>query len=397
MKDIRVYLDYHATTPIDDRVYTAMQPYLREHFGNPSSRFHSFGWKTQEAVDYARKSIAHHLHASPREIVFTSGSTESNNTAIRGVMEKNRERGNHIITCVTEHKSVLAVCEYLEQHGFDVTYLPVDRDGLLDLNRLQEAITNSTVLVTLMTVNNEIGVIHPIEEIGKITRDRGVLFHTDATQAIGKMNVNVDEAGIDLLSLTGHKIYGPKGIGVLYIRQSNPKVEIEPMIIGGGQEHNLRAGTSNVPGIVGLAKAIELCEEFMIDEVARTRQLRDRLLSGLQDNLTDISINGSMEYRVSNNLNVSFHGIEAQALLMVLDDIALSLGSACLGQKIEPSHVLRALHIPEDDMYASVRFGLGRFTTEDEISYAVRRITETVSMLRSQRSSHKKIRPITAK
>ncbi len=397
MKEARVYLDYHATTPIDDRVYNSMLPFLKEHFGNPSSTFHSYGWKTQEAVDDARKSIASNLNAKPREIVFTSGSTESNNIAIRGAAEKYRDKGNHIITCGTEHKSVLSVCAYLEKNGFDVTYLPVDRDGLIDLNKLNDAITDSTILISLMFANNEIGVIHPIEEIGGIAKEKNVIFHTDATQAVGKMKLDVQKCGIDLMSMTAHKIYGPKGVGLLYIRSANPSVQVEPLIVGGSQEYNIRAGTLNVPGIIGLAKAITLCDDLLQDEVETSRRLRDMFLEGIRENIENISVNGSLEYRIPNNLNISFRGVEAQALLMMMDDIALSLGSACLGDTIEPSHVLRALHIPEGDMYSAVRFGLGRYTSEEEIKYVVHRLTETVAMLRSQHSSPKQSRTKTAK
>ncbi len=397
MKEARVYLDYHATTPIDNRVFNAMLPFLKEDFGNPSSTFHSYGWKTREAVNDARKTIAASFKAQPREIIFTSGSTESNNLAIRGVTAKYRTKSNHIITCSTEHKSVLSVCSYLENLGVNVTYLPVDRNGLLDLNKLYDAITDTTILISLMTANNEIGVIHPMKEIGRITKEKNIIFHTDATQAVGKMKLDVDELGIDLMSLTGHKIYGPKGIGILYVRSENPTVQLEPQITGGSQENNLRAGTLNVPGIIGLAKAIELCDELYQEGIHSTKNLRDMLLEGIRQNIDNIGVNGSLEHRIPNNLNISFRGIEAQALLMMLDDIALSLGSACLGSTIEPSHVLRALYIPEEDMYSAVRFGLGRFTSDEEIQYVIERLTETVPMLRSQQPSRKKTKTTTAK
>ncbi len=397
MKEARVYLDYQATTPIDKQVYEAMIPFFQDNFGNPSSRFHSYGWKAQEAVTNARSTIASMLNSKPDEIIFTSGSTESNNTAIRGVAGKYRNQGDHIITCATEHASVLSVCEYLSNHGFRVTYLPVDNEGLIDLNRLQDSITESTILISLMTANNEIGVVYPVKEIGAIAKGKNVIFHTDATQAVGKMKLDIQELGIDLLSISGHKIYGPKGAGLLYIRSDDPDVQIEPLISGGGQEKKIRSGTLNVPGIIGLSKAIELCEKLFPVEAPATLRLRDRLLKGISENLEDVSVNGSLRHRIPNNLNISFRGIEAQALLMTIDDIALSLGSACHGQTIEPSHVLRALHIPEGDMYSAVRFGLGRFTTEEDIDYTIQRVTETVSLLRSNRFSHKQTRTGTAK
>jgi len=397
MNESRVYLDYQATTPIDNRVYEAMLPFFKDNFGNPSSRFHSYGWYAQEAVNKARKSIASILNADSAEIVFTSGSTESNNTAIRGVAEKYREKGNHIITCATEHQSVLYVCNFLKDKGYRITYLPVNRDGRIDLNHLWNAVTESTILISLMTANNEIGVVHPVKEIGTIAREKNIIFHTDATQAIGKMRFDVNELNVDLMSISGHKIYGPKGTGLLYVRSANPKIQIEPLILGGGQEGNLRSGTLNVPGIVGLARAIELCDELYTGEVNRTKKLRDILLNGIIENVDDISVNGSLEHRIPNNLNISFRGIEAQALLMMMDDVALSLGSACHSQTIEPSHVLRALHIPENDMYSAVRFGLGRFTTEEEIHYTIQRITEAVVMLRSNQSPRKETRTGTAK
>jgi cysteine desulfurase len=382
MNQAKVYLDYQATTPVDDRVYDAMLPYFKDNFGNPSSRFHSYGWCAQEAVNNARKTIASILKARPDEIIFTSGSTESNNSAIRGIAENYRNKGNHIITCATEHVSVLSVCKYLEERGFRVTYLPVDGEGILDLDRLYDAITDSTILISLMTVNNEIGVIHPVEEIGRIANEKNVIFHTDATQAIGKVNLNLREPGIDLLSASAHKIYGPKGVGLLYIRNADRRLSTEPLIMGGGQQSGFRSGTLNVPGIVGLARAMQLCDELLDEERKRTLVLRDFLLDGIKTNIDDVSVNGSLAYRIPHNLNVSFRGIEAEALLMLLDDIALSLGSACHGQRIEPSHVLRALHIPEGDIYSAVRISIGRYTDEQEIRYTIQRLSDTVSMLR---------------
>jgi cysteine desulfurase len=392
MREARVYLDYQSTTPIDNRVYEAMLPYLKDNFGNPSSRFHSYGWAAQEAVNRSRKLIASILNVQPREIIFTSGATESNNTAIRGVAEKYSDRGNHIITCGTEHKSVLSVCLYLEKQGFRTTYIPVNAEGLIDTDDLSRAITDSTILISLMAANNEIGVTHPLKEIGNIAKNHGIIFHSDATQAIGKMKLDVQELGVDLLTLSGHKIYGPKGIGILYIRSDKPHVHIKPLLYGGGQEGGIRSGTLNVPAIVGLAKAIELCDELSSEEVPKLRKLRDALVHGITENIQDISIHGSLEYRIPNNLNISFRGIEAQALLMMMDDIALSLGSACHEQSIEPSHVLRALHIPDDDLYSAVRFGLGRFTSDTDIAYTIDRLTETVNLLRSKNTSRTQTR-----
>jgi cysteine desulfurase len=396
MREARVYLDYQSTTPIDNRVYEAMLPYLKDNFGNPSSRFHSYGWAAREAVNRSRKLIASVLNVQPREIIFTSGATESNNTAIRGIAEKYGDRGNHIITCGTEHKSVLSVCQQLEKQGFRTTYIPVNTEGLIDTDDLSRAITDSTILISLMAANNEIGVIHPLKEIGNIAKTHGVIFHSDTTQAIGKIKLDVQELGIDLLTLSGHKIYGPKGIGILYIRSDKPHVQINPLLHGGGQEGGIRSGTLNVPAIVGLAKAIELCEELSSEEVPRLRKLRDTLVQGITKNIQDISINGSLEFRIPNNLNISFRGIEAQALLMMMDDIALSLGSACHEQSIEPSHVLRALHIPDDDIYSAVRFGLGRFTSEADIAYTIDRLTETVHLLRSKNTSRTQTKKETA-
>jgi cysteine desulfurase len=382
MKDSVVYLDYHATTPLDSRVFDAMVPYLQTHFGNPSSKFHSFGWKAQDAVDRSRTSIASALGANPDEIIFTSGSTESNNLALRGITESDRSRKKHIITCVTEHKSILNVCSYLEKRGWEITYLPVSTEGLLDLDELEEAIRGDTLLISLMAVNNEIGVIHPLQKIGELARRHNVLFHTDATQAIGKFAIDVNETGIDLLSLSGHKVYGPKGVGALYVRTRDPQNPLHPLFLGGGQERNRRAGTLNVAGIVGLARAIELSEELRPTEMPYLVSLRNELWNRLQGEIEDIKLNGSMEYRVQNNLNVSFRGIESPALLMTLDDIALSLGSSCTGGTIEPSHVLRALYMTDDELNSAVRFGLGRFTTREDIDYTADRLVRAVASLR---------------
>jgi cysteine desulfurase len=379
-----VYLDYQATTPVDPEVLESMLPFLRHEFGNPSSRFHALGWKARDAVENARAKAAACLRARPDDIVFTSGCTESNNTALRGIADAYRSRGDHIVTCATEHKSVLDVCEDLQRDGFRVTRLPVGGDGTLDLMRLREAISESTILISLMAVNNEIGVVHPIREIGAIARERNVVFHTDAAQAFATMRLDVDELNVDLLSLSGHKIYGPKGVGLLFVRGRNPAIQLKPLISGGGQERNLRSGTHNVPGIVGLAKAMELCEYRREVDTMNLRSLQTALLEGLRESVSDISLNGPETHRAPNNLNISFRGVEAQALLMTADDIGLSLGSACSGQTIEPSHVLRALHIPDDDMYAAVRFGLGRITTTDEVAYAVHRIASAVASLRER-------------
>ena len=377
-----VYMDNHATTAVDPRVLDAMLPYFTEKYGNAASRNHEFGWKAEEAVESARGQIARLIHASPREIVFTSGATESNNLAIKGVAEAHRAKGNHIVTQATEHKAVLDTCKRLEKYGFEVTYLPVDRDGLIDLESLRRAITPKTILISIMHANNEIGVIQPIEQIGKIAKEEKVLFHVDAAQSVGKIAVDVEKFGVDLISISAHKLYGPKGVGVLYVRRKDPRVELAPMIDGGGHERGLRSGTLNVPGIVGLGKASEICQKEMTEETERLRHLRDRLKDAITGRLDDTFLNGSMAHRLPNNLNLSFVGVEGDALLMGINDVAVSSGSACTTATLEPSHVLRALGVPEDLAHSSIRFGLGRFNTEEEVDYVANRVVETVKRLR---------------
>jgi cysteine desulfurase len=381
-----IYMDNQATTAVDPRVLEAMLPYFTEKFGNAASRNHEFGWKAEEAVENARGQIARLIRANPREIVFTSGATESDNLAIKGIAdplrEKGRENGNHIITQATEHKAVLDVCKRLEKSGCDVTYLPVSAEGLIDLNDLRRAITPKTILISIMYANNEIGVIQPIAEIGTIAKEKKILFHVDAVQAVGKIPVDVQKDGIDLLSISAHKIYGPKGVGALYVRRKDPRVELSAMIDGGGHERGMRSGTLNVPGIVGLGKACEICLKEMQEESERLRLLRDKLKHSIMSRLYGTAINGSMDHRLPNNLNLSFSGAEGDALLMGINDVAVSSGSACTSAMIEPSYVLRALGVSEDLAHSSIRFGLGRFNTEEEVDYVADRIVETVKRLR---------------
>jgi cysteine desulfurase len=377
-----VYLDNHATTAVDSRVLQAMLPYFTEKFGNAASRSHEFGWKAEDAVENARGQIGRLIQASPREIIFTSGATESNNLAIKGVAVACRDKGNHIISQATEHKAVLDTCKRLEASGCEVTYLPVHPDGLIDLEDLRSAITPKTILISIMYANNEIGVIQPIEAIGKIAKEKGILFHVDAAQAVGRIPIDVQKGGIDLLSISAHKIYGPKGVGALYVRRKDPRVELNAMIDGGGHERGMRSGTLNVPGIVGLGQACELCEKEMVQESQRLRRLRDKLKDAIVNGLDGTSINGSMDHRLPNSLNVSFAGVEGDALMMGINDVAVSSGSACTSATLEPSYVLRALGVPEDLAHSSIRFGLGRFNTEEEIDYAAARVIETVKRLR---------------
>ena len=377
-----VYFDNHATTPVDPRVVEAMLPYFTERFGNAASRNHSFGWAAEEAVENARAQIARLINATPKEIIFTSGATESNNLAIKGVAEMYREKGNHIITQVTEHKAVLDTCKRLEKYGYEVTYLPVAKDGRIDLDDLRRAITPKTILITIMYANNEIGVIQPIEEIGKIAKEKGVFFHTDAVQAAGKVPLDVQKENIDLLSISAHKLYGPKGSGALYVRRRNPRVQLASIIDGGGHERGMRSGTLNVPGIVGLGKAVELAQNEMPEESARLRGLRDRLKEAIFARLDEVYINGSMIHRLPHNLNVSFAYVEGESLLMGINDVAVSSGSACTSATLEPSYVLKALGVGEDLAHTSIRFGLGRFNTREEVDYVVKRVVEVVSRLR---------------
>jgi cysteine desulfurase len=431
MLKLPIYLDNHATTPVDPRVVDAMMPYLKEDFGNAASRNHVFGWKAEAAVELARKQIADLIGASDKEIVFTSGATESINLALKGVADFYKEKGNHIITLTTEHKAVLDTCKRLERMrqeridelkvqrlselaqrdvtteelatleikfnlekdatyqrwvnalraGARVTYLSVKKDGLVDLEQLKAAITDSTVLVSIMLANNEIGVIQPVNEIGKLCRERGVLFHVDAVQGVGKVPFNVDEAKADLVSLSSHKIYGPKGVGALYVRRK-PRVRIAPLIDGGGHERGMRSGTLNVPSIVGFGKACELAKQEMPKEAARLTALRERLLTGLKAKLDLLVVNGSMESRLPGNLNVSFAYVEGEALMMAIKDVAVSSGSACTSASLEPSYVLRACGVDEDMAHSSIRFGIGRFNTEEEIDYVIELMVKSVNRLR---------------
>jgi cysteine desulfurase len=377
-----IYMDNHATSPLDPRVLEAMMPYLTGIFGNAASRNHSFGWEAEAAVEKAREQVAKLIGATAKEIIFTSGATESNNLALKGIAEMYRERGNHIITQVTEHKAVLDTCKRLEKSGFRVTYLPVKADGLIDLDDLKRAFDEKTILVSIMFANNEIGVVQPVAEIGKLCRERGVLFHTDGVQAVGKIPVDVNSMNIDVLSLSGHKIYGPKGVGALYVRRRNPRVQISEQINGGGHERGMRSGTLNVPGIVGLGKACEISREEMAAEAARLSKLRDKLKAKLEGSLDYIHVNGSMEHRLPNNLNISFVYVEGESLLMGINDVAVSSGSACTSATLEPSYVLKALGLGDDVAHSSIRFGLGRFNSEAEVDYVADKVIDIVQKLR---------------
>jgi cysteine desulfurase len=389
-------MDNHATTPVDPRVLEVMLPYFTEVFGNAASRSHGFGWEAEKAVDAAREEIARLVNAKGKEIVFTSGATESDNLAIKGVVEFYKDKGNHVVTAITEHKAVLDTCKALERKGLaTVTYVPVDRYGMVDPDDVRKAITDKTVLVSIMYANNEIGTINPIGEIGKITREKGVLFHTDATQGVGKLPVDVEAMNIDLLSMTAHKIYGPKGVGALYVRAKNPRVRLTPVIDGGGHERGFRSGTLNVPGIVGFGKACALCREGLADEAQRILGLRERLREGLFSQLDEIYLNGHPVHRLPGNLNVSFAYVEGESLLMGLNGsthpiavgnslppIAVSSGSACTSATLEPSYVLKALGVGDDLAHTSIRFGLGRFNTEEEVDFVTERVVHEVRRLR---------------
>jgi cysteine desulfurase len=377
-----IYMDDHATTRMDPRVLAAMLPYFSDVYGNAASRNHSFGWEAEKAVETAREQIARLIGATAKEIIFTSGATESNNLAIKGVAEMYKERGNHIITQVTEHKAVLDTCKRLEKSGYRVTYLPVNAEGLVEMEDLKRAMEEKTILVSIMFANNEIGVLQPVEEIGKLCHERGVLFHTDAVQAVGKVPVDVNAMQIDLLSLTAHKIYGPKGCGALYVRRRNPRVQIAEQINGGGHERGMRSGTLNVPGIVGLGKACEIAQAEMPVEAERLRALRDRLKARLESNLDHIHVNGTMEHRLPGNLNMSFLYVEGESLLMGIKDVAVSSGSACTSATLEPSYVLKALGLGDDVAHSSIRFGLGRFNTEAEVDYVADKVIDIVRKLR---------------
>ncbi len=377
-----IYMDYHATTPVDPRVLERMIPYFTETFGNAASRNHEFGWKAEEAVDRARSEVAKLINATAKEIIFTSGATESDNLALKGVAGMYREKGDHIITLTTEHKAVLDCCKRLEKEGLRVTYLPVEKDGLVDLDDLRHAITDKTILISIMAANNEIGVLQPVGEIGKIAHEKGVLFHTDATQAVGKIPLDVQEMNIDLLSISAHKMYGPKGVGALYVRRKKPRVQLKAIIDGGGHERGMRSGTLAVPNIIGLGAACEICRQEMADESVRLRGLRDRLHQRLTSQLEEVYVNGDLEHRLPNSLNLSFAYVEGESLLMGIKDIAVSSGSACTSASLEPSYVLKALGVGEDLAHTSIRFGLGRFNTKEEVDFVADRVIETVERLR---------------
>ena len=377
-----IYMDNHATTPVDPRVVDAMLPYFTEKFGNAASRNHSFGWAGEEAVENARAQVASLIGATPKEIIFTSGATESDNLMIKGVAEMYREKGNHIITQAIEHKAVLDTCKRLEKYGYEVTYLPVQRDGRVNPEDVRKAITPKTILITIMYANNEIGIINPMAEIGKIAKEHGIIFAVDGVQAVGKIPVDVQKDNIDLLAISGHKIYGPKGVGALYVRRRNPRVQLSASIDGGGHERGMRSGTLNVTGIIGLGKACELAQQEMPEESKKMRALRDRLRAGLEAKLDEVFINGSMEHRLPNNLNMSFAYVEGESLLMGINDVAVSSGSACTSATLEPSYVLKALGVGEDLAHTSIRFGLGRFNTEEDVDYVTDKMVQVVTKLR---------------
>jgi cysteine desulfurase len=383
MVKLPIYMDNHATTPTDRRVLEAMLPYFTEKFGNAASRNHSFGWEGEEAVDKARNQIATLINAKPKEIIFTSGATESDNLAIKGVVEFYKDKGNHVITCITEHKAVLDSCRALERAGkASVTYLPVDRYGMVNPDDVRKAITNKTVLITIMYANNEIGTIHPVGEIGRLAKEKGIVFHCDAVQAVGKIPVDVERDGIDLLSLSAHKIYGPKGVGAIYVRSKGPRIRITAQMDGGGHERGMRSGTLNVTGIVGLGKACEIAKTDMSDEGRRLTELRNKLQAGIFERLDDVFLNGHPTERLPGNLNLSFAYVEGESLLMGISDVAVSSGSACTSATLEPSYVIRALGTDEELAHSSIRFGLGRFNTEEEVDFVTERVCSEVKRLR---------------
>ncbi|HEV3260711.1 MAG TPA: IscS subfamily cysteine desulfurase [Gemmataceae bacterium] len=382
MVKLPIYMDNNATTRTDPRVLEAMLPFFTEHFGNAASRNHSFGREAEEAVDQARQQIAALIGADPREIIFTSGATESDNLAIKGVAGMYRRQGNHIVTAATEHRAVLDTCKRLAREGFRVTFLPVDRFGRVSAEHVAEALTDQTILVTVMAANNEIGTLQPVGAIGKVCKERGVLFHTDAVQAAGKVPLAVEAMGIDLLSLSAHKLYGPKGVGALYVRRRDPRVRLEPMMDGGGHERGMRSGTLAVPAIVGFGKACALCQNEMPEEAERLRRLRERLRQGIMDRLSDTCLNGHPTERLPGNLNLSFAYVEGEALLMGMRDVAISSGSACTSASIEPSYVLKAVGLGDDLAHSSIRFGLGRFNTEEEVDYVIEEVVRTANRLR---------------
>jgi cysteine desulfurase len=381
MLELPIYLDNNSTTQVDPRVLETMLPFFNKNFGNAASRSHSFGWTAEEAVDYGREQIANLISANPKEIIFTSGATESNNLAIKGVFEMYGAKGNHIITVETEHKAVLDTCKNIEKKGAEVTYLKTDEKGLLKIDDIKNAIKDNTILISIMFANNEIGVIQPIEEIGKLAAENNILFHTDATQAVGKIPVNVMDQGIHLMSFSAHKMYGPKGIGALYVRRKRPRVKVTAQIDGGGHERGMRSGTLNVPGIVGFGKAAELCQREMAEETARISNLRDKLESELLK-MEEAYVNGSVEHRLPHVSNISFKFVEGEGLMMGVKDIAVSSGSACTSASLEPSYVLKSLGLDDELAHSSLRFGLSRYTTEEEIDFAIGHVKEAVDKLR---------------
>jgi cysteine desulfurase len=388
---IPIYMDYHATTPVDPRVLEAMLPYFREKFGNAASKSHSFGWAAEEGVEEAREQVAGLIGASAREIVWTSGATESDNLAVKGVAQFHRAKGKHLVTCATEHKAVLDSMHALERDGFEVTVLPVERDGRVDPGRVKAALRPDTTLVSIMHANNESGVIHPVEEIGRITRAAGVLFHCDAVQSIGRIPFDVEAVGADLVSLSAHKMYGPKGVGALYVRRK-PRARLAPQMDGGGHERGHRSGTLNVPGIVGFGKAAELARAERDAEAGRVLALRERLRAGIEAGLDLVTLNGSLEHRLPGNLNLSFAYVEGEALMMAIKDVAVSSGSACTSASLEPSYLLRAMGVPDDLAHSSIRFGLGRFNTEEEVDHVIGLVIAKVKRLREMSPLYEMVR-----
>ena len=377
-----IYLDHNATTPVDPRVLEAMLPYFQDKFGNAASRNHQFGWVAEEAVDQARQQVAGLIGANPKEIIWTSGATESNNLAIKGVAEMYQDKGKHIITAVHEHKAVIDPCKRLQRNGFDVTWLEPGSDGVIRAQQIADAIRDDTILVTIMWANNEIGTINEVPQIGQLCKDKGVLFHTDATQAVGKIPTDVEQAGIDLLSASAHKIYGPKGVGCLYVRRRKPRVRLVPIIDGGGHERGMRSGTLNVPGIVGMGEAAEICSREMATEGPRLRVLRDKLENEITGQLDEVAVNGSLDERLPQTSNISFPYVEGESMMMAIKEVAVSSGSACTSASLEPSYVLKSLGLGDDLAHSSIRFGLGRFTTEEEIDYTIDKVIKGVRKLR---------------
>ena len=377
----QIYLDNQATTPLDPEVFSAMSPWFTEKFGNASSRNHTYGWEAEEAVEIARESVAAIIGSLPKEIIFTSGATEANNIALQGAAKNYQNQGRHIITLKTEHKAVIDVCQHLSEDGFDITYLPVDKDGMLNVNKFEDAIRDDTIFASVMHVNNEIGVIQPIKELGAICKNKNVLFHVDAAQSVGKIPLNIDDMGIDLLSISAHKFYGPKGVGALYIRRKDPRVQLQPVMFGGGHERGVRSGTLPVPNIVGMGRACDLAADVMNEENLKITTLRDALLQGIRDKNPNALVNGSMEKRVAGNLNMSFPGVNNEAIIAAIPEIAISSGSACTTSTMEPSHVLLALGISKEEAYSSLRFGIGRFNTEEDIHIAVKSINGCMKKL----------------